>query len=94
MSFLSAKQPKPRGYRQLYREEVKAQTAADIKRQVRDDVKRERRTPEERRARIKKQALDDAGASVQAKDKFFKNAGGGITIRKDALSRLRSLGKR
>lgn len=89
MGLFGAKEPKPHGYRGAYREEVLAQKEAAVKRQVREDVRRDL-TP--RSERIKGKVRRDL-EGIHGSGKKFYGKSGSITIKKDALGRLKRLGK-
>lgn len=95
MGFLGKKPAtsKPKGYADLYKAEFDRQERADLKRQVIADVKQARKTPEDLRRERREKIIKGADTAIKAKDRAYKNIGGSISIRKDALSKARGVGK-
>lgn len=86
MPFPGSSQWRTREYRSAYREEVKRQRDAALRDSVRSDVFEARKTRRERVA-------DAYDPGVRGKQRLYKNVGGRLSVRDDALSRLKRIGR-
>lgn len=83
---LFTSEPRERGYKKLYNQEVKAVREKKLTQQAKEEARRDART-------LSEKGREGVGAVRTGAGHVYKNVSPKVTLRKDSLGRLRKLGR-